>query len=53
MRKVKSVPNKRAVQEEQEKESKNKQIGSTGQKRTSGHWLGEPEGDPYRSPLSS
>lgn len=53
MRKVRSVPNKREVQEEQEKETDNKQMGGTGEKRTCRHWLEESEGDPYRGLFSS
>lgn len=32
MSKVRSVPNKQEVQQEQEKETENKQMGSTGEK---------------------
>lgn len=53
MRKVRGIPNKWEVQEEYEKETKNKQMCSTGEKGISRHWLGDLKGNPSSGPFSS
>lgn len=53
MRKLRRVPNKWEVQEELQKETKNEQVCSTGEKGISRHGLRELKGNPYSGPLSS